>query len=154
VVKESLVSMPNGTIGNDLDERSASPVANEALLSRPGPQHAITAPPQSDSEAVALLLGLYLAHELKGSMMSGRFQDLTIHTLREEGRNFDRVALNRLIQAAQKLYKQNVISSEQYSNAIVAAANMYAEQYASFRLESYLGKVSRYISKAFRRVQI
>ena len=87
-------------------------------------------------------------------MMSGRFQDLTIHTLREEGRNFDRVALNKLIQVAQKLYRQNVISSEQYSSAIVVAANMYAEQYASSRLESYLKKASRYISEAFRRVQI
>lgn len=146
--------MPNGTIGNDLDVRSASPVANEALLSRPGPQHATTAPPQSENEAVGLLFGLYLAHELKASIMSGRFQDLTIHTLREEGRNFDRVALNKLIQTAQRLYKQNIISSEQYSNAIMAAANMYAEQYASFRLESYLQKVSSYISKVFRRVQI
>lgn len=146
--------MPNRTIGNDLGERSASPEVNEALLSRPGPQHAITDPAQAESEAVATLLGLYLAHELKASMMSGRFQDLTIHTLREEGRNFDRVALNKLIQVAQKLYRQNVISSEQYSSAIVVAANMYAEQYASLRLESYLEKASRYISEAFRRVQI
>jgi hypothetical protein len=147
-------AMPNGTIGNDLGERSASPADNEALLSRPGPHHAITDPPQAESEAVASLLGLYLAHELKASMMSGRFQYLTTHTLREEGRNFDRVALNKLIQVAQKLYRQNVISSEQYSSAIVVAANMYAEQYASLRLESYLEKASRYISDAFRRVQI
>lgn len=146
--------MANGTIGNDLGERSASPVDNEALLSRPGPHHALTDPPQAESEAVASLLGLYLAHELKASMMSGRSQCLTTHTLREEGRNFDRVALNKLIQVAQKLYRQNVISSEQYSSAIVVAANMYAEQYASLRIESYLEKASRYISDAFRRVQI
>jgi hypothetical protein len=144
--------MPNGTVGNDLEERSASSVADEAILSRGGSQKAMTASPQSESEVIASLWGLYLAHEFKASLMSERYQEPNVFRLREHARPFDRVALYKLIHIAQKLYKENVITSEQYSSAIVAATSIYAEQFVSGRLESYLGKVSRYLAKAFRGV--
>jgi len=142
--------MPNGTLGNHLEERSATSVVDEPPLSRAGSQIAMPASPQSESEAIASLWGLYLAREFMDSLMSGRYQEPNASQFREHVRPFDRVALNKLIHIAQKLHKEDVISSEQYLSAIVAATNIYAEQFISVRLESYLGKVSRYLSKAFR----
>jgi hypothetical protein len=144
--------MPNGTIGNDLRERQAAPVGSSGLLSRDEPKNATPASSQNESKAFASLLELYLAHEFGASMKSARYQDPTISLLREEGEIFDRAALNSFLHTAQRLYAENAISSEQYSKAIAAFASMYVEQYASFKLDSYLEKVSSYIFKAFRRV--
>ena len=145
-------AMPNGTIGNDLRGRSASPEARSALLSRDEPQNATPASSQSESKAFASLLELYLAREFGASMMSAKYQDPTISLLREQGGIFDRAALNSFIHTAQRLYAENTISSEQYSKAIAAVASMYVEQYAASKLDSYLEQVSSYIFKAFRRV--
>lgn len=146
--------MPNGTLGNHLEEHSASSVVDETILSRGGSQKSMTASPQSESELIASLCGLYLAHAFKAYLMSGRYQEPNVFQFREHVRPFDRVALNKLIHIAKKLYKENVISSEQYSSAIVAATNIYVEQFMSVRLESYLGKTSKYLAKAFRGASI
>jgi hypothetical protein len=143
--------MPNGTPGNDPRERSVSHVASSALLSRDEQQNATPAPSQSANKAFASLLELYLAHEFGASMMSARYQDPTISLLREQCGTFDRAALNTFIRTAQRLYAENAISSEQYSKAIAVVASIYVEQYASFKIDSYLEKVSSYIFKAFRR---
>jgi hypothetical protein len=146
--------MPNGTLGNHIEELPATSVVEEAALSRAGTQNEMTASPQSESEAIASLWGLYLAHQFKASLMSGRYQEPNAFQFREHVRPFDRVVLNKLIHITQKLYKENVISSEQYSSAIVAATNIYVEQFISVRLDGYLGKASRYLANAFRGASI
>lgn len=144
--------MPNGTVGNAIEERSSASVADEAISSRGGSQKAMAASPQSEGEVIASLWALYLAHEFKTSLMSGRYQQPYAFRFREHAKPFDRVALNKFIHIAEKLYKDNILSSEQYYGAIVAATSVYAEQFMSVKLDSYLGKVSRYLSRAFRGV--
>lgn len=145
--------MPNGTLGNHKEEPAAS-VVEEAALSRAGSQNEMTASPQSEREAIASLWGLYLAHQFKASLMSGRYQEPNVFQSQEHARPFDRATLSKLIHIIQKLYKENVISSEQYTRAIVAATNIYVEQFISVRIDSYLGKASRYLAKAFRGASI
>jgi hypothetical protein len=122
--------MPSGTTENGLEERSVSNVGDEAPLSRSRSQKAMATSSFSESEAVASLLGLYLAHELKTTRMPGRYQEANTQSAREEGRVFDRAALNKFIKIAQKLYRENAISSDQYSNAIAVATSIYAERHA------------------------
>ncbi len=113
-----------------MEERSVSNVGDEAPLSRSRSQKAMATSSFSESEAVASLLGLYLAHELKTTRMPGRYQEANTQSAREEGRVFDRAALNKFIKIAQKLYRENAISSDQYSNAIAVATSIYAERHA------------------------
>lgn len=142
--------MPNGTIGLDLDERSALSAAHPPLLARPGLQSVLPESAQSDHEAIASLVGLYLAHELKLSLMGGRIPSLSVSALRERSNDFDRATLNKLIETAQNLRKEEVISSEQYARVLTTAANMYVEHIVSLKLGGYLENISKYISRAFR----
>ena len=146
--------MPNETLGNHIEELPATSVVEKSALSRAESQNEVTTSPQSESEAIASLWGLYLAHQFNASLMSRRYQEPNAFQFREHVRPFDRVVLNKLIHIAQKLYKENVISSEQYSSAIVAATNIYVDQFISVRLDGYLGKASRYLANAFRGASI
>jgi hypothetical protein len=142
--------MPNGTIGLDLDERSAFSEANAPLLSRPGLKNVLPESTQSDHDAVASLLGLYLAHELKLSLMGGRIPSLSVSTLPERSNAFDRATLNKLIETAHNLRNEQVISNEQYASVLTTAATMYVEHLVSLKYGGYLETITNYISKAFR----
>jgi hypothetical protein len=146
--------MPSGTLENGLEERPTLSGGHESPLSSGRPQKAMAPPTLGESEAFASLLGLYLAHELKATRMPGRHQESNTNSDREEVSFFDRAALNKFIKIAKELYRENVISAEQYSNAILVVTSMYIEQNASFMLDSSLQKVSRYIGKAFRGVPL
>ena len=142
--------MPSGPNNHSLGGRSTPHVVDEAPLSSSRSQKEIAASSFGENAAAASLLGLYLAHEWKATRRPGRYQEPNPRSAREEGRVFDRAALNKFIRIANELYRKNAISSDQYSKAIRAVTSMYVEQFASMRLDSYLEKISCYITKAFR----